>query len=161
MITYRLYKENNHMKSFMKKIAALAVVVPALVLGIALVAPDVIHAQTCTDASGGISSGADCAKPTGAASNLFGDGSIFNTITNILLFLIGAVSVIMLILGGIRYVVSNGDQAAVTGAKNTIMYAIIGIVVAFLAFAAVKFVTDQLQKSTSVNSHVAATLILR
>lgn len=76
--------------------------------------------------------------------SLFGDGSIFNTITNTLLFLVGVISVIMLIIGGIRYVVSGGDQNAVTGAKNTILYAIIGIIVAFLAFAAVKFVTGSL-----------------
>lgn len=144
------------MKSFMKKVAGLTLVVPALVLGLALVTPDVAHAQNCTDVTqGGIGSGADCAKPTNAAENLFGDGSIFNTVTNILLFLIGAISVVMLIIGGIRYVVSGGDQGAVTSAKNTILYAIIGIVVAFLAFAAVRFVTDQLQKSTYTGSHVA------
>jgi hypothetical protein len=144
------------MKSFMKKVAGLAVVVPALVLGLALVTPGVGHAQNCADVTaGGISNGANCAKPTGAATNLFGDGSIFNTVTNILLFLIGAVSVVMLIIGGVRYVVSGGDQGAVTTAKNTILYAIIGIVVAFLAFAAVRFVTDQLAKSTYAGSHVA------
>ncbi len=145
------------MKSFMKKLAGSMLVVPALVLGFALVAPNVVHAQTCNDVTqGGIGAGANCAKPTNAAQNLFGDGSIFNTVTNILLFLIGAISVVMLIIGGIRYVVSGGDQGAVTSAKNTILYAIIGIIVAFLAFAAVRFVTDQLQKSTSVGSHVAA-----
>ena len=142
------------MKSFMKKLAGFTLVVPALVLGLTLVTPNVAYAQ-CDDATGGISGGADCAKPTGAAENLFGDGSIFNTITNILLFLIGAVSVVMLIIGGVRYVVSGGDQGAVTSAKNTILYAIIGIVIAFLAFAAVRFVTDQLQKSTYTGSHVA------
>ena len=62
---------------------------------------------------------------------------------------------VMLIIGGIRYVVSGGDQGAVTSAKNTILYAIIGIIVAFLAFAAVRFVTDQLQKATYTSSHVA------
>jgi hypothetical protein len=144
------------MKSFMKKIAGLTLVVPALVLGFAFVTPNAAHAQNCTDVTaGGIGNGAACAQPTGAAQNLFGDGSIFNTITNILLFLIGAVSVIMLIIGGVRYVVSGGDQGAVTSAKNTILYAIIGIVIAFLAFAAVRFVTDQLQKASSVGSHVA------
>lgn len=145
------------MKSFMKKIAGLTLVVPALVLGLAFAAPSVVHAQTnCSDVTtGGIGSGASCAQPTGAAQNLFGDGSIFNTITNILLFLIGAVSVIMLIIGGVRYVVSGGDQGAVTSAKNTILYAIIGIVIAFLAFAAVRFVTDQLQKSAYKGSSVA------
>lgn len=79
--------------------------------------------------------------------SLFGEGSIFNTITNTLLFLVGVISVIMLIIGGIRYVISGGDQNAVTAAKNTILYAIIGIVVAFLAFAAVKFVTGSLNPS--------------
>lgn len=144
------------MKSFMKKVAGFTLVVPALVLGLTLVTPNVAYAQNCTDvAAGGIGSGADCAKPTGAAENLFGDGSIFNTVTNILLFLIGAVSVVMLIIGGIRYVVSGGDQGAVTSAKNTILYAIIGIVIAFLAFAAVRFVTDQLQKATYNGIHVA------
>ncbi len=73
--------------------------------------------------------------------------SIFSTVTNMLLFLVGAVAVIMLIVGGFRYVTSNGDQNSVTGAKNTIMYALIGIVVAFLAFAAVNFVTSQLEKA--------------
>jgi hypothetical protein len=46
----------------------------------------------------------------------------------------------MLIIGGIRYTVSNGDSAAVTSAKNTILYAVIGIVVAILAYALVNFV---------------------
>ena len=57
-----------------------------------------------------------------------------------LLFLIGAISVIMLIIGGIRYVVSGGDSTAVQNAKNTILYAIVGVVVAILAYAVVNFV---------------------
>ncbi len=90
------------------------------------------------------SGGVDCAQPTGVASNLTGQGGIFQVVANILLFLVGAVAVIMLIIGGLRYVTSNGDQNAVTGAKNTIMYALIGIVVAFLAYAGVNFVVTQL-----------------
>lgn len=99
-----------------------------------------------TDISGGITGGSvDAAGDTQEGTVLFGEGnSIFRTITNILLFLVGAISVIMLVIGGIRYVVSGGDQQAVTNAKNTILYAIVGIVVAFLAFAAVNFVTEQL-----------------
>jgi multisubunit Na+/H+ antiporter MnhB subunit len=58
------------------------------------------------------------------------------------LFIIGAISVIMLIIGGIRYVVSGGDSGAVTSAKNTILYAIVGIVVAILAYALVNFVVS-------------------
>jgi multisubunit Na+/H+ antiporter MnhB subunit len=58
----------------------------------------------------------------------------------VLLFIIGAVSVIMLIIGGIRYTISQGDQSQVTSAKNTILYAIIGLIVAILAYALVNFV---------------------
>ncbi len=149
------------MKSFMKNVSRSLLLVPLLVAGIAFAAPAAVHAQGCDDVTSGIDGGANCAKPSGAAEELFGDNSIFQTVTNILLFLIGAISVIMLIIGGIRYVVSGGDQNAITSAKNTILYAIIGIVVAFLAFAAVRFVTEQLQKSTSINSHVAVVRTIR
>lgn len=70
--------------------------------------------------------------------------NIFGTVVNIILFLVGAVAVIMLVVGGFRYVTSNGDQNAITGAKNTILYAVIGIVVAFMAYAIAGFVIDQL-----------------
>lgn len=134
------------MKSFIKKISQVLLVVPALVLGFSFVAPTVALADCDTSAiaSDPLQGGADCAQGTGTANNLFGAGGIFQTITNILLFLIGAIAVIMLIIGGVRYVISGGDQTHVTAAKNTILYAIVGIVVAFLAYAAVNFVTTQL-----------------
>ena len=47
---------------------------------------------------------------------------------------------LFLIIGGLRYVISNGDPKAVEAAKNTILYSIMGIVVAILSFAAVQFV---------------------
>jgi hypothetical protein len=50
----------------------------------------------------------------------------------------------MLIWGGLQYVISSGDSKRVESAKSTILYAIIGIVVALLAFAIVSFVTGQL-----------------
>ncbi|RWZ78380.1 MAG: hypothetical protein EOT05_01280 [Candidatus Microsaccharimonas sossegonensis] len=107
----------------------------------AVLVPTSVFAQQ-TDIQGGI----NAAKPSGAAGNttLFGDGSIFTTIVNILLYLIGAISVIMLIIGGIRYTVSAGDSGNVTAAKNTIMYAIIGLIVAFLAYAIVNWVLKAL-----------------
>ena len=137
------------MKSIIEKLSRGLLLVPALVLGLSLV-PVPAHAVTdgtCDETDISFSEGADCAKGDDQASNLFGTGGIFATITNVLLFLIGAISVIMLIIGGIRYVVSGGDQAQVTGAKNTILYAIIGIIVAFLAYAAVRFVTNSLSAS--------------
>ncbi|RWZ79418.1 MAG: hypothetical protein EOT04_01715 [Candidatus Chaera renei] len=114
----------------------------ALVLGVVPVAAQ----ATCDPNSLNVTTGAACAKGNNTPSNLVGAGSVFQTVTNILLFVVGAIAVIMLIIGGIRYVLSNGDQNAITGAKNTILYAIVGIIVAFLAFAAVNFVTGQFSK---------------
>lgn len=99
---------------------------------------------TCDVHNMSIASGADCAQGNGQPSQLVGNGGIFNRITSILLFVVGALAVVMLIFGGIRYIVSGGDQNNVTAAKNTILYAIIGIIVALLAYAAVKFVTTSL-----------------
>ncbi|MEX0932015.1 MAG: hypothetical protein WDZ81_00215 [Candidatus Saccharimonadales bacterium] len=75
--------------------------------------------------------------------------SIVQPIVNLLLFLIGAVAVIMLIIGGFRYVISGGDSEAIKGAKNTIIYAIIGIVIAFLSYAIVNFVVGELTPGSS------------
>lgn len=70
-------------------------------------------------------------------------GDSIKLVINILLFIIGAVSVIMIIIGGIRYVLSNGESAQITGAKNAVLYAVIGLVVALLAYAIVNFVVAQ------------------
>lgn len=131
------------MKQAIKTIMAGLLVVPLLALGVSTLAGQPAYAQSTNDLS--IQGGADSAQGNGQANDLFGNDGIFRTVTNILLYIIGAISVIMLIIGGLRYVVSGGDQAAVTSAKNTILYAIVGIVVAFLAYAAVNFVAGNLQ----------------
>lgn len=99
----------------------------------------------CTPGTGTITDAAKCSQaPQSQPDNLFAAGGIFPTIANVLIFLVGAIAVIMLILGGLQYVISNGDSKRVESAKNTILYAIIGIVIAILAFAAVSFVTGSL-----------------
>jgi len=114
----------------------------AFSLAAVTVAPSTALAADCNTFN--IANGADCAAPTGAKADLFGNGGIFNTIANTLIFLVGAIAVLFLIIGGLRYVVSNGEAKNVEAAKNTILYAIIGIVVAILAYAAVKFVITSL-----------------
>lgn len=139
------------MQKTIKKALQALLLVPLFALGVSAVLPQTpVNAQStnCSTDSLSIGSGAACAKGNDQGDDLFSENGIFRTITNILLFLVGAISVIMLIIGGIRYVVSNGDQNAVTSAKNTILYAIIGIIVAFLAYAAVNFVTTQLIQGT-------------
>lgn len=87
----------------------------------------------------------------GAVNNIrpadVGDTSLesyIQTIINVLLGLIGVVAVIMLIYGGFRYVLSGGNEKSTSAAKDTILFAIIGIVVAVLAFAIVNFVIGSL-----------------
>lgn len=135
----RTKKGNNRMKLKITKEHILGLLaVPALVLSVSSTPAFAL----------GILDGANSAQGDDQSSCLFGtepgcdEGQtpIFRLITNVLLFIIGAVSVIMLIIGGFRYTTSNGDQNAVTGAKNTILYSIVGIVIAILAYAAVNFV---------------------
>ena len=61
-------------------------------------------------------------------------------VVNVLLFLLGVVAVIAIIVGGIMYAVSSGDAGRAKAAKDTIMYAVIGLIVAILAYAIVNFV---------------------
>lgn len=124
-----------------KKVAGI-VAAFALVFATLFVPATPTYAQECSEGiSGGVQAGINCAKGAEVPDQeLFGSGSIFTTVVNILLFIIGAICVIMLIWGGIRYTTSAGNSAAVTSAKNTIMYAIIGLIIAFLAFAIVNWV---------------------
>lgn len=88
--------------------------------------------------------GAEAAKCDGCPSDLFGEKGAFRQITNTILYIVGVIAVIMLIIGGIRYVVSGGDSKKVTDAKNTVLYAIIGLVIAVFAYAIVNFVITSL-----------------
>ena len=92
--------------------------------------------------------GAEAARCDQCPENLFGDNGIFKQITNVVLYIVGVIAVIMLIIGGIKYVVSGGDAKKVTDAKNTVLYAIIGLIISFLAFAIVNFVITSLPASS-------------
>jgi uncharacterized protein YacL len=61
-------------------------------------------------------------------------------LVNAMLYVLGAVAVIVIIFAGVFYVTSMGDATAITKAKNTLLYAVIGLVVALLAYAIVNFV---------------------
>ena len=73
-------------------------------------------------------------------------GDLAKDFVNIMLFAVGILAVIMLIWGGIRYVLSGGDSGAVSSAKKTILYAVVGLIVAILAYAIVNFVINTIAK---------------
>src|SRR6266403_1431041 len=73
--------------------------------------------------------------------------NLVHTIVNLLSAIVGIVAVIMIIVGGFRYITSGGNDTSVTSAKNTILYAIIGLVVVALAQIIVRFTLSKLTNS--------------
>ncbi len=91
----------------------------------------------------------DCAQAGTLASNpdvCEGDdlNGVIKTVINTIIFAVGMVAVIMIILGGVNYATSQGDTTKVKKGKDTILYGIIGLVIAILAFAIVNFVLSAL-----------------
>ncbi len=62
------------------------------------------------------------------------------SIISILSYIVGIAAVVMVIIGGFKYITSNGDSSNISSAKNTIIYALIGLAIAVLAQAIVAFV---------------------
>lgn len=129
--------------SLRKKIAialsSLALVlVPALVPATAFAASDIQNSLNCgstldTSTAG---TGNNCDVSQGTS----GINSIIKTAINIFSAVVGIVSVIMIIFGGFKYITSGGESSNVSGAKNTIIYAVIGLVVVAFAQFIVQFV---------------------
>ena len=82
-------------------------------------------APTCSDQQG---------------DNLTGNNGVFLRAVRIIAFLAGSAAVILIIVAGVQYVISNGDASKVSSAKNTIIYAVIGLIIIFIAQAIITFV---------------------
>ena len=85
--------------------------------------------------------GIDAAKGNNVPSNI---SVSVTSIINTVLYVVGLLAVVMVIIGGVKYTTSGGDQAQVTSAKNTILYGIVGLVIAVLAYAIVNFVIGKI-----------------
>jgi hypothetical protein len=110
----------------------------AVFMGLSGAVPAVALAATSKDTvCTALGSNANC------TSNAHGSTSVNNIIkatVNILSWVVGLVAVIMIIVGGFRYVTAGGDSSNVAAARSTIVYAIVGLVVAASAQAIVHFV---------------------
>ncbi len=119
-------------------VAALAIVTSGLISGSAFAAT-----------SSSISCPADlpnrdliCASSTG------GESKLINTVSNVLTAIygiVGILAVVMIVVGGVKYMTSQGDPGKLQSAKNTIMYSIIGLVVVLAAFAITNFILSALK----------------
>jgi hypothetical protein len=130
------------MKAKLKRILASILMVPTLALGVSAVA-----VPAFADVNSNVTQGINDTNAGGTTVTSL--PTIFKNVVNILLYVIGAISVIMLIVGGIRYATSAGNSANVTAAKNTIMYALIGLVIAVLAYAIVNFFISAFTSGTT------------
>ena len=116
-------------------------IIPAFIAAFALGTVAVVGVDVAAlDPANGVNSGIDAAGGGAGSGNLRGG---IKTVINTLLFILGAIAVIMIVIGGIKYTLSNGDASSIKSAKDTILYSVIGLVVDLLAYAIVNFVVDQ------------------
>lgn len=101
-----------------------------------LAVPGVVSAATAKEE---IKKGVDFTGPAGTATL----DSVIATAINILSLIVGVVAVIMVIIGGLKYITSNGDANSISSAKTTIIYALVGLVVVAVAQVIVRFVLDK------------------
>lgn len=137
--------KNMKKKKFVGILASLAVVVASIFC----VTPALAYKYYCPDGTsveinGSIDIGTACDayKEHANENNLMGTAT---GVINVIIGIVGFIAVVMIIIGGISYSTSAGDAGKVKKAKDTIMYGIIGLVVAVLAFAIVNFVLSNIQ----------------
>ena len=121
---------------------------------ISLAAGGVANAADDTTIRGGVCGGADNLTLTATSGNdcsISGKSDLNGIITtaiNVFSIIVGVVAVIMIIVGGFRYIASGGKAESVSGAKNTILYAIIGLIIVALAQIIVRFVLNKTTTAT-------------
>ena len=103
-----------------------------------------LNTQQAIECGSGCASGSS-QTPEQASTHL---DNVIKEVINILSVAVSIAAVIMIMIGGFRYVTSGGKQESVTGAKNTILYAVIGLVIVALAQVIVRFVLTRTTNST-------------
>ena len=115
-----------------------------LLAGLLMVPVVALAVAPAANADYSLQGGVDDAKGTGMKDKVGDGGSLVKDAVNVILWIVGILSVIMLVWGGIKYTTSAGDSNKVTSAKNTIIYAVIGLIIAILAYAIVNFVIEKI-----------------
>jgi hypothetical protein len=101
---------------------------------------------TFADAAGEICKGAGAVSGGGCTDNGVSLSTVAKNIIQVFAIVIGIVGVIMIMVGGFKYITANGDSSSIASAKNTIIYALVGLVVAASAQTIVWFVLDNTTK---------------
>ncbi|HWZ65686.1 MAG TPA: hypothetical protein VNX65_02720 [Patescibacteria group bacterium] len=129
----------NYLRDILSYYASGLLIISCLSAGLLVLSPNIARAQTpeqsICEGSNGTWTGGKCVSASKRTI-----GGTLKALSNGLIFLVGAISVIMVIIGGLRYTLSGGDQAGINSAKNTIIYSLVGVVVSFVSYAIVNFV---------------------
>lgn len=121
----------------MKKLFSLALAVVSIFSLVAIIGASPVLAAPKDDVCKGVElTGGSCDEPADGPSVQ----SAITDVINLFSIVVGVTAVIMIIIGGFRYITSGGDSGNVSGAKNTILYALIGLVIVALAQTIVRFV---------------------
>jgi hypothetical protein len=121
---------------------------PAMIPAFSGVASADLQASLC-DGVKAAAANSDSCTSTGSVNAEGGLKTLAKKVVNIFSIIIGAAAVIMILYGGFRYITSGGDSGRVGNAKNTLIYAIIGLVIVALAQVIVRFVISNATDATS------------
>jgi cytochrome bd-type quinol oxidase subunit 2 len=137
----------------MKKILIIFLMLVSAMVPLMLNGRQMALADTKSEIIGGVCEAAGTTDAQGnpacdASSSPGNVSSTITTIVNLLSAVAGVAAVIMIIIAGLRYVTSGGKEEGIKNAKNTIMYAIIGLVIVALAQLIVHFVLNNATKAT-------------
>lgn len=117
-------------------LVAIMAIVPVLVPGVAFA--QTAKQSICQGAGLAGGGSTDCSPGSGPSVD-----TAISAAINLISIVVGVIAVIMIIVGGLKYILSSGDSNNINSAKNTILYAIIGLVIVAFAQVIVKFVLNK------------------
>ncbi len=131
------------MRTVIQRVASLLVMIGAL---LCITTPPVMAVDVLQSGceAGGSTQFCQDVNASKGTDRILGPDGLVTKVLQVIVILTGAISVIMVVIGGMKYAFSGGDSSGVQSAKNTIMYALIGLVVAIFAQVIVSFVLSKL-----------------
>ncbi len=131
-----------------KNILITIVVIVSAFLVTTVLPNSVVSAQDAGDAvcdTLGQATGNSCATTDSSGSSI---SNVIKGALNLLTFAAGVATVIMVIIAGFKYLTSQGEASAVANAKNTLLYALIGVVIVVLSQTIVFFIVNNTTSTT-------------
>jgi len=124
----------------MKRLLLTALTLLTLATGVFAMQAQPAYADAKSDVCSGV--GAASGR-NGCDANGVDLGGVIKAVINVLSGIVGLTAVIMIVVGGFKYITSGGDSSRVSSAKSTLIYAIVGLIFAAMAQFIVQFVLNK------------------